>query len=519
MNTILDSPEVEQLATLVEEATRSTEEGVKRFVEPARGTLRRAISKWHHIVFGRRGSGKSSLLRKAAADLTIDRRPIAYVDLETFKGHSYPDVLLSVLIETFSRFENWLKTAAINPAHKTSFWKELFGTKPKRPAFNRRKARELALALHDQVDQLKAQLQTADHIETHKTIKHDEEAVEQGELRAEIGSSRASIGGRLGSTGKVSTSEEVQEAFHKSKVDFLHRNIIDYQNLFRKISDLSDGDSYLFLDDLYHILRSDQAKVVDYFHRVAKGNGLWLKIGTIRHRTKWYIHGDPPIGIKLGDDADDIDLDLTLEKYSLAKQFLVKILNSFVGDCKPISTKQILTDGAIDRLVLASGGVARDFLGIFRGSIDIARDRGANHRGPRIGAEDVNTAAGDYDISKREEFRMDTLDDSSTLEDEFQMVRNFCVDQAKANLFLLDKDAVGKRATLLKELVDLRLIHRVRSRVTVSGRPGKIFEAYMLDVSQYTGSRKRRGLGIVEFWRQGSNERLRRATLIYDPSE
>ena len=75
MNTILDSPEVAKLVTLVEEAARSTEEGVKRFVEPAQGTLRRAINKRQHMIFGRRGSGKSSLLRKAAADLTVDRRP------------------------------------------------------------------------------------------------------------------------------------------------------------------------------------------------------------------------------------------------------------------------------------------------------------------------------------------------------------------------------------------------------------------------------------------------------------
>ena len=76
MNTILDSPEVAKLVTLVEEAARSTEEGVKRFVEPAQGTLRRATNKRQHMIFGRRGSGKSSLLRKAAADLTVDRRPI-----------------------------------------------------------------------------------------------------------------------------------------------------------------------------------------------------------------------------------------------------------------------------------------------------------------------------------------------------------------------------------------------------------------------------------------------------------
>src|SRR6185503_6712985 len=109
----------------------------RRFIEPASGTLGRAVSRQHHLIFGRRGSGKSSLLRKAAADLTVDRRPIAYVNLEAFKGHSYPDVLLSVLIATFHEFKKWLNTAAINRSNKGSFWKRLFGTVPSRPSFNR----------------------------------------------------------------------------------------------------------------------------------------------------------------------------------------------------------------------------------------------------------------------------------------------------------------------------------------------------------------------------------------------
>src|SRR5215471_11850696 len=116
INQLLHSQSVEALEVSIEEATRSTEEGVKRFIEPAHGTLQRALAKRPHIVFGRRGSGKSSLLRKAVADFTVDRRPIAFVDLESFKGHSYPDVLISILIQTLERFTVWLETAAVNPA-------------------------------------------------------------------------------------------------------------------------------------------------------------------------------------------------------------------------------------------------------------------------------------------------------------------------------------------------------------------------------------------------------------------
>src|SRR5260370_4078488 len=128
MDELLNSEAVQALELSIEEATRSTEEGVKRFIEPAKGTLSRALAKRPHIVFGRRGSGKSSLLRKAVSDLTVDRRPIGFVDLESFKGHSYPDVLISILIRTFERFSQWLDTAAVNPATKTSFWAQLFRT-------------------------------------------------------------------------------------------------------------------------------------------------------------------------------------------------------------------------------------------------------------------------------------------------------------------------------------------------------------------------------------------------------
>ena len=125
MNEILDTPEIENLSTIIEEATRSTEEGVKRFVEPARGTLRRAKSRQHQIVFGRRGSGKSSLLRKAVDELSKNKHQNVYIDLEVFKSHSYPDVLISVLIESLTEFENVLLKSASDTKNKGSFLQKI----------------------------------------------------------------------------------------------------------------------------------------------------------------------------------------------------------------------------------------------------------------------------------------------------------------------------------------------------------------------------------------------------------
>ena len=45
METDLSDDKMDNLLTLVEEAARSTADGVKRFIEPAQGTLRRATTR------------------------------------------------------------------------------------------------------------------------------------------------------------------------------------------------------------------------------------------------------------------------------------------------------------------------------------------------------------------------------------------------------------------------------------------------------------------------------------------
>jgi hypothetical protein len=385
-----------------------------------------------------------------------------------------------------------------------------------RPPFNKEKAQKLADELKGQVSGLSSLLYAPDDVEIIQRVRSGEENLKEKAVKGGLQIQVVSASGQASNKTTNSQGQEIEAKYVDSKTDYLRRHIMDYQNIFKEIANLSGDDSYLFLDDLYHIPRSDQAKVVDYFHSIGKGNNLWLKVGTIRHRTDWYIHGNPPVGVKLGDDADEIDLDLSLEKYPLAKDFLNKILNRFFDESE-ILPKDVLVEESIDRLVLASGGVARDFLGIFRRSIDFARTHDTKHRGHKIGIEDVNHAAGDYDSSKREELRRDTLDDNSVLETEFRKVRDFCVKYAKANVFLVDKDENKERYELIQELMDLRLIHKVSSRVTVSKRPGRIFEAYMLDLSQYTGSRKMREMRIVEFWRQGRADQLRLVSMVYDP--
>lgn len=514
---ILHSEDVDALLVLCEEVMRATPEGAHRFIEPAPSVLSRAKSKQHNIVFGRRGSGKSSLLRKMAADLTIDRRPIAFVDMETFKGHSYPDVLISVLIKSLREFETWLNSAATNPGTKTTFWKKLFGTKPSRPPFDKKKTTALSSTLAKLISDLEGQLRKPEKSEVEQTQTNNAASKAGGKLTTEGAAGPLKMGSAIELMSENAKSLEVKSKYTSHKIEYLHQNILRFQQFFKDLSDLSDGSSFLILDDLYHIRKSDQPFVIDYFHRIAKGNGLWLKIGTIKHRSQWYQHSDPPLGVKLGDDAKEINLDISLEKFETLRDFLKKVLTNLINEKANFKATDLINPTAFDRLIIASGGVTRDFIGILSNSIGIARNRGQDHhRGTKVGAEDVNAAAGEYDGNKREEFKLDTDEDRAQLETAFQELVTFCTENSKCNVFLISQKLIGPTRDSIEQLIDLRLIHPVKSRVTLKkGAAGELYEAYMLDVSQYTASRKVHNFHMIDLSSAQKDEEIRRSSLIY----
>ncbi|MBE0682986.1 MAG: hypothetical protein IH589_13825 [Anaerolineales bacterium] len=107
-----------------------------------------------------------------------------------------------------------------------------------------------------------------------------------------------------------------------------------------------------------------------------------------------------------------------------------------------------------------------------------------------------------------DEFKIDTISDEEhiSLEDTFKRIKTFCINYAKSNLFLYES-AKEKGLATLQELMDLRLIHKVNSHVTVSKRVGKYFEAYVLDVSAYSEIRKKKEFEEIIFWQKDTNVR------------
>src|ERR1051325_8049171 len=53
-----------------------------------------------HVVFGRRGCGKTLLLHHSASSLPTEVR-VVYLNCEDFKNHTFPNVLIEILDALF----------------------------------------------------------------------------------------------------------------------------------------------------------------------------------------------------------------------------------------------------------------------------------------------------------------------------------------------------------------------------------------------------------------------------------
>jgi hypothetical protein len=162
----------------------------------------------------------------------------------------------------------------------------------------------------------------------------------------------------------------------------------------------------------------------------------------------------------------------------------------------------VLSNGALDRLLLASGAVPRDYLTLCGRATQVAQQR---ENAKQVGVQDVNKAAGDAKQKKLDELEDDAAsarEQSQRILAALQVVRSFCIDIRNWTYFRVDfrdKERCGQNYKLLESLMDLRLIHLVEASLSDEHHAGHRAEVYMLDLSQYAGQRFKRKLHVLDF--------------------
>lgn len=468
---MLRGQEVSRLTNLVKDSFRIRPNHNPDYVDVS-GHLERFRSKQHQIVFGRRGSGKSCLFVHFLNDENASNGilPI-YIEGDELKRLTYPDLLVRLLLRIFESMPSASKT-----------W---------------RKWLRIPNSVQRNIDDLRKVLSQAEEAQVRQTIGRSSErgsGIEKGPAKVH---------------GKSSDSQEKQSEFKEQKLDHLERYLTDYKKSLSKALDDSRYESaFILLDDYYLIPRNRQPDVIDYLHRLLRGTNFYLKIGTVRHRTSIIRNDEQTIGVELHQDVEEINLDRTLEDLEATSEYLGEMLTALSYTAGVDNPKETLFNpDAFHALVLASGGVPRDFLNIFVEAISAAnaedQDRWLTPTYIWKGASRLSYR------TKLNNLKEEASSDSSPLEKVYQDIISFCLREKKKTAFLVSQEQAQKLFSvheLILQLMDFKLIHVVEPDTSAaSGRKGR-FEAYTLDFSLFMEPRLR-NIEHVEFWKVDSDRR------------
>lgn len=414
---------VDELIRLISAKSRvSSAEPSLVYVQDARASLSTITASRHHLVFGRRGAGKSALMMEARKQVSVQGAVISWTNIQTLRLETAQRIFLFIMDDIFSAVIAQRQMVSVRSG--------------------------LALTLSEMHEQIRTLL------------------------------------------AKDTTSlEEAQRVVPRAQRALSQYLAVEGVRVFS------------FVDDFYYVPRDTQPLLLDMVHGAVRDSNIWLKIASIRHLTNWW-QASPPMGLQSGQDADLIDLDVTLQDPEKASNFLEGILAEYARRVGISSLSRIFTRAALDRLVLASGAVPRDYMVLAVSAINRTRRR-PNARA--TGVQDVNQAAGDAASSKIQELEEDMAMNSGVAErtlETLRKVRTFCLDDEQFTYFLVgyrDKELTPKLYSLLTDLMDVRMIHLVDSGVSDAHQAGSRFEAYMLDLSQFSGSRLKQRISVLDF--------------------
>lgn len=175
------------------------------------------------------------------------------------------------------------------------------------------------------------------------------------------------------SEASAASHEEVRESDER-KIRTVEARLADYKRVVQDEINKAKCDYGIFIiDDFYLINPAYQPEVIDYPHRLLRDTDLYLKVGTVRHRTRLFR----PAPLRL---VFKRTMTLTRSASIRRSKTLIRPADISRRCCVSSGRKSGLTmcrrssavRGGKD-LVLLSGGVPRDYLNIFVGGLERAR--------------------------------------------------------------------------------------------------------------------------------------------------
>lgn len=434
----------------------------------------------HQVLYGRRGTGKTHVLRYLADDQTGKGNVAVYVDLSRV-GSS--EDLYSTAADKFDETATNLLVDIVQQIHE-SILEVVVGDE----SFDDRLG-AISVAL-DRVGAACTSVKVVGEVEV-------EDSQASGRTNTRASQADAALGKSPRISGKRSSQQEVRADASRRQLrrgrERFHLLLGELTSAIRSLSDaLGESQLWLFLDEWSTMPPPVQPLVADLLRRsFFSAQDVVVKISAIERRSRFFesLPNGNYIGIELGaDTSSSLDLDdflLFRNERTHSHSFMATLLyrhlevlllelssNSetpqrALGSPNEFVTEVFSSGRAFDVLVLAAEGVPRDALQIIGLAAAVAGERA-------VSANDIQTAARDFYLRDKE----------GKLDKEAQPVlNNFindCVEKSTRNVYL--RRHGESDSDVIQSLYDARLVHRVQQGVSLDeGDFADTYDVYVVD--------------------------------------
>jgi hypothetical protein len=435
------------------------------------GALLQISNRNSQIVQGRRGTGKSHLLRVASA--AFDREPrqaTVYLDVrrlgsaQLMTDPSQPLKVRCVTLfrDLLSAIQECLLDLAVNQEESDGL--------------------EAVSAFADVV------LARSTQVSERKITSERSDSRKSGfSMNANVGPGKTQLGGGL--SGEDVVSGKQTEAYTEVLSDTVVFAEVG-RSLETAVAVLGIDLLTVLIDEWATIPLDVQPYMAEFLKRtVLPSSRLAVKIAVLEHRTRFWVKtatGDR-VGLEVGGDiSGGVDLDdyyvydrsprhvTTIFSELLYRHLSAELPDRYLSETFGIHDSEGLVaalfadEAALIATVRAGEGVARDFIGVFTA---------AYFRSVREGATSVDEAA--VERASRSWFETDKFAnlDNDLTGALIEIVRQV-VDGANSRFFLLDR-ADGGNATI-QTLYDQRVLHLVQ-RAWLRPADGRLWDVYSID--------------------------------------
>jgi hypothetical protein len=493
----------------------------------------------NHLILGRRGCGKTTLLLTTIKENNTDF--ILPLDCQVYREWDSEKIIIEILQSFIEKLKLFILNTSVFKNAENKYKKENDGLinwvknklKKNEDIYDYEKFLWLISnlkSLHFYLDKLKELPNESIEIDIKQNKKEFSSLniTSETELKA-ITKFKASgkvpihfanlegdielLAGYTKNSSKKTQSEEentqnltFKQTINKSeKLDDL---ILSISDSFSQFTELTQNKTVLLLDDFYLVELSKQPRIIQYFHDIYKNarlNSFCFKLCSIPNRTR--INKDGRADFSLKDDFSPIRLDKELYDFVNLKDYLLKITSNLNPSLK-LSSNDILSlfsnEDVLNYTTVATGGVPRDFLVILSELIKIAKSENSK----TIKKEHLYSAISDLKQDKEQNIEIESDISPEKLRQALEIIENEIIKGLKTNVILYPSQLSKEHNSLLKNLVNLRYLHIINENTSSEKVKKESFVSYLIDMTFYaTGKRLKPGFDFRQFWYQDSSQR------------